>query len=84
MPCGGIYPVQRVPGDCPNKEWDCCFFCQKNEPPPNHFVDEWDAYIHEGCVEAFLKTVEGQIVLEHGHAVTVFRDGKYVELHHGD
>ncbi len=31
----------------------------------------WDAYIHGACVAAFLKTDEGQIVVEHKHHIQV-------------
>lgn len=71
MPCGGIYPVKREPGDCPNAEWDRCYYCLKNDPQPDHFVEEWDAYIHGKCVEAFMKTEEGQIIKDHGHEVVI-------------
>lgn len=63
MPCGGIFPT--TPGDC------ACFHCNKKDPPPDHFVLEWDAFIHGTCVEAFLTTQEGKIVLGHKHEVVV-------------
>jgi hypothetical protein len=32
---------------------------------------EWDSVIHKGCIEAFLKTEEGQIVIDHNHHIQV-------------
>ena len=48
---------------------------------PDFFIDEWDAYIHSECVPSFLQTEEGRIVLEHGHEVAIWKDGKIVILH---
>jgi hypothetical protein len=60
VPCGGIYPVGK---DLP----EVCFLC--NSPGTSHFCEEWDAYLHEDCIDGFLKTPEGQVVARHGHAV---------------
>ena len=65
MPCGGIDWTGPYPG------MDC-FACGKSDPPPDHWVEEWDAAIHADCIEAFLATPEGQIVVKHGHAVYKF------------
>jgi len=80
MPCGGIYPVKRVPGDCPDPSADRCFYCSKAEPQVDHFVEEWDAYIHGPCVKPFLKTEEGKTVLNHGHSVRVLKNGEICTL----
>ena len=62
MPCGGIYPV------CPQE--DICFYCGKTGLL-DHFCDEWDTGLHAECVEPFLKTEEGKVVLAHGHRIIV-------------
>jgi hypothetical protein len=62
MPCGGIYPIGRV-DPCP------CLVC--GELGTDHFCDEWDCYLHGRCVYPFLKTLEGQCVLDHGHTVII-------------
>ena len=72
MPCGGIYPLTRHWSAAyldPTQRSLACFYCDKSEPPVTHFVEEWDAYIHRDCIDEFLKTPEGEIVLAHGHEV---------------
>jgi hypothetical protein len=81
MPCGGIYPVERAPNDCPVAEADRCWYCGKTEPKADHFVEEWDCYIHGVCVAPFLETDEGKIVLGHKHVVVVEIDGERKMLH---
>lgn len=74
MPCGGIYPIggSWVEGYAAQQaqtgEADC-FYCRKTEPPVTHFCDEWDCYLHAHCIDEFLATPEGQIVILHGHEV---------------
>lgn len=60
MPCGGIYPM----GADPEAE---CWHCHKGNA--DHMLIEWDSYLHGACIEAFLKTDEGQCVLDHKHVV---------------
>lgn len=71
MPCGGIYPLTHhwAAQYLGNSAADWCFYCHKAEPLPTHFVEEWDAFLHGECIDAFLETREGKIVLEHGHEV---------------
>ncbi len=81
MPCGGIFPSENEAAQYKNNH---CWHCQKNDPLPDHFVLEWDAFIHGKCVEAFLMTQEGLIVLSHGHEVIVRgEDGVDKTLHEG-
>lgn len=62
MPCGGIYPVSDgAHYPC----WQC------NEKGSDHFVEEWDAFLHEACIIPFLHTAEGEIVLAHRHYIQV-------------
>lgn len=74
MPCGGVYPV-RAPGVADDKPTDGqydCFFCNKTDPTPDHFVDEWDAFLHADCVIPFLtSTEEGKIVIKHRHEIYI-------------
>jgi hypothetical protein len=82
MPCGGIFPIkgswveameEKAPH--PAKCWQC------NKPGCDHWCEEWDTAIHGGCVEAFLKTEEGLLVLSHRHPVIVVKpDGEVVDL----
>lgn len=74
MPCGGIYPTGKNAFPC----WHC------GKIGCDLILIEWDSFLHSACVEAFLKTDEGQCVLDHGHAVWVIRDGKAVCLREGD
>ena len=60
MPCGGIYPVEDT---------GICWRCRK--PGADHFVEEWDAYIHETCIIPFLHTDEGEIVVDHKHHIQI-------------
>jgi hypothetical protein len=46
-----------------------CFQC--NEEGSDLWVQEWDSGIHRRCLAAFLASVEGQIVLVHGHEIYV-------------
>jgi hypothetical protein len=64
MPCGGIYP-------CDGWEGVECFHCGKpiDTDGEGVFCEEWDAPLHDGCVPAFLKTAEGEIVVAHEHTI---------------
>jgi hypothetical protein len=46
-----------------------CFYCGKSDPPVTHFCDEWDSYLHDTCIDAFLLTEAGHIVIKHQHEV---------------
>jgi hypothetical protein len=67
MPCGGVYPVEN-----PKNAW--CWMCGSktcdNKPEgPWSFVEEWDALIHDRCIDDFLKTDDGKVVLSHNHEI---------------
>lgn len=69
MPCGGIYPLmQHFAGDMVSSV-DTCFYCGKSKPQVTHFCEEWDCFLHKACITPFLKTVEGKIIISHGHEV---------------
>lgn len=64
MPCGGIYPAEY------DQPWNHrCFLCKWSGGGPWSFVEEWDADIHDECIDKFLETMEGKIVINHGHEV---------------
>lgn len=65
MPCGGIYPYQDGP------DHGRCFHCNSDDPEPMLFCEEWDAFLHAGCVMEFLSTPDGQIVLAHKHDIHI-------------
>jgi len=69
MPCGGIYPVDDESGCFSPGSNAWCFHCGKKGPGPWSFVEEWDAHIHDSCIDEFLKGPEGEIVVSHGHDV---------------
>ena len=73
MPCGGIYPVEP-PEDEHVAYADGnlrCWQCNKpmSRDIPASFVEEWDSFIHDHCIDAFLLTEEGRIVIDHGHDI---------------
>ena len=76
MPCGGIFPVfgnwvekyLLQAADTPDPI-DKCWQCDRTGP--DHFCLEFDCFLHGSCVEKFLQTQEGEIVLKHGHEVRV-------------
>lgn len=73
MPCGGIYPI----GESIHKKLynnHPCWQCGK--PGCDLVLVEWDSYLHSACVDEFLRTEEGKIVLVHNHEVWVIKDGK--------
>jgi len=85
MPCGGIYPIGPGSFQASFRDQDTenckCWHCNKSDPPADHFCDEWDCFLHSTCVREFLKTEEGQLVLQHKHAVLVQEaDGTITEL----
>jgi len=72
MPCGGIYPDSTM-------SKDRCWMCR--QIGCDHFVMEWDAAIHGTCIEAFLETEEGKVVLDHKHIV-IRKTGNTEEVLH--
>jgi hypothetical protein len=69
MPCGGIWPASvenQTGGRAQNL---LCWHC--NKPKVDHCLEEFDSYIHGSCVHMFLRTEEGQIVVEHKHHIQV-------------
>ena len=69
MPCGGITPVVPFFGTDP--VISRCFSCGKPVLKNGLFVEEWDAVIHRECLGVFLVSPEGEIVIHHGHEITV-------------
>lgn len=59
MPCGGIYPVSGLIYPC--------WVCDKHNC--ELFCEEWDTAIHKKCVDKFLETDEGKLVLNHEHNI---------------
>ena len=68
MPCGGIYPIKDSWVE-PYCNIGDCFQCNKQTDVNDLWVEEWDAPIHKNCVDDFLKTEEGKIILDHKHEV---------------
>jgi len=76
LPCGGIYPAKLdwkfLPGDQKG-----CHVCRK--PPGEtayvYFCEEWDCWVHKGCVHRFLETKDGKLVLEHKHRILLLEEG---------
>lgn len=64
MPCGGVYPAKLTQPN-PYTCWAC------NKKGVDHFVEEWDGYIHGTCVREFLKGEEGQVVVRHKHHIQI-------------
>lgn len=46
-----------------------CWMCHKGGC--DHFVIEWDTFIHATCIPKFLMTAEGQCVIDHGHECVI-------------
>ena len=88
MPCGGIYPIKGtwveplVASEPGMKKTLYCWQCQLSDPVPDHWCEEWDTALHGTCVEAFLKTEEGQCVLGHKHEVIVRLPGEEARVLH--
>jgi len=74
MPCGGIYP-------CAPMEGERCFYCGKRDC--DHYVEEWDGGLHGTCIDDFLKTREGAIVINHKHKVVRKTGDTYEVLEDG-
>jgi hypothetical protein len=68
MPCGGIFPVGLPTYIDLNTR---CWTCSKpmTETEPFSFCEEWDTFLHDRCIDAFLLTEEGRIVIDHGHEI---------------
>lgn len=69
-PCGGIYPISRKIVCNPESNY-LCFVCGKFDPFPDHYCEEWECFLHGDCIEPFLKTYEGGVVLDHKHDVII-------------
>lgn len=70
MPCGGIWPHGDIAaeGETPKTPYPC-WACDTRGA--DHWLEEWDAFIHGTCVREFLKTKEGQIVVRHKHHIQI-------------
>lgn len=69
MPCGGIYPAVQREGT------ETCFLCQKPISEDRYYeCIEWDCSLHVKCLDPFLTTIEGKIVLMHEHEVVRWED----------
>lgn len=64
MPCGGIYKQLTD-----KESW--CFECGQTitTDTESYYCEEWDCDIHVTCLDAFLDSPEGEIVLLHGHDI---------------
>jgi len=72
MPCGGIYPVESHFSKVGWKDKKHrCYHCNKVIATVKEasFCEEWDAFIHRKCILSFLNTLEGEVVVNHGHVV---------------
>ena len=76
MPCGGIYPIKGSWVERHSAGGLRCYHCDKSFPTPELWVEEWDAPIHKACVEEFLKTPEGQVIVDHEHEIILNEGGK--------
>lgn len=70
MPCGGIHPISNNAGTRAADSSSPCWQC--GEKGGDCYLEEWDATIHSKCVEDFLHSDEGAVVLLHGHEVSVW------------
>lgn len=77
MPCGGIYAVVEhfsralLEQDRANPHYTCLQCDRAIEVTEDLFVEEFDAFLHRGCLGEFLCEPAGQLVLAHGHAIVV-------------
>lgn len=84
MPCGGIVAAYDGTFDNPirpvvsEEEGTECFEC--GERGADCSLEEWDSGLHSDCVEGFLKSDAGQIVLLHKHIILFWRDGRLLLL----
>lgn len=67
-PCGGIYPIKDSWLE-PLVSCGECFLCNLDTNTTDLWIEEWDAPLHRNCLETFMKTEEGQIIIKHGHSV---------------
>ena len=67
MPCGGIYPIEAMGESYQDVKDTPCWMC--GQSGCEVFCEEWDTGLHKKCVEEFLKTPEGKIVIAHGHEI---------------
>lgn len=77
MPCGGIYPIPSKfvpPLSGPNEGG--CLHCQGGGEM-THFCEEWDGFLHQGCIGVYLLTKEGQVITNHDHPVIMETYGTY-------
>lgn len=72
MPCGGIYPASVELHGYGSECWYCGL------RGADHFVEEWDAFIHTDCIEPFITDQDNEealIILRHFHTVLRLKDG---------
>lgn len=81
MPCGGIYPIKGSWAEKYIKPEMPCWQCNKGNC--DLFCMEWDTPLHSECVEEFLKSEDGQVVLNHKHDVVILKNGEPHVLHEG-
>ena len=70
MPCGGIYPMRDSWVEKLITYGDC-FYCDCETHSDDLWVEEWDAPLHRNCLDDFKKTDEYQIIIKHGHDITL-------------
>lgn len=78
MPCGGIYPISGSwvePIEAQSVAPLRCFHCDKSNPKPELWCEEWDSGLHRECVPAFLMTHDGKLIMEHGHLIHIPEKG---------
>jgi len=82
MPCGGIHPIKGSWCEAYVNPKIPCIHCGKGKC--DLFCMEWDGPLHSACVEDFLKTEDGKVILAHKHEVVVMKDGEWALMHAGD
>jgi hypothetical protein len=66
--CGGVHPIKGTSvGIGISASQRICCVCEKDDA--QHFCIENDSYIHARCALEFLRTKQGQVIIEHGHTV---------------
>ncbi len=74
MSCGGITPIRPLVEEL-SPAYKClgCFkWLDDDNGTPDHFVEEWDGFLHGNCIEDYLKTDEGKCVIMHNHVIQVY------------